>query len=101
MIVVFDVFVLLLPDISCKEVSLEAMLYMLPSTSTICTVIPLASPLLRISCQVNALGYNIWASSAERSLGPWSIVNYGRTTTMAHEEVLEFMWRMTKIGSSS
>jgi hypothetical protein len=86
MIVVFDVSVLLLPDVSCKEVSLEAMLYMLPSTSTICTVIPLASPLLRISCQVNTLGYNIWKKDnyrLPRRKGAWV---HGLSSTMAEPD---------------
>jgi hypothetical protein len=38
------------------------------------------------------------ASSAERSPGTWSIINYGSIAPMTNEEVLEFMWGMIKIG---
>jgi hypothetical protein len=36
------------------------------------------------------------ASSAEKNLGQWSIVNYGSAAPMTNE-VLQFVWRMTKI----
>jgi hypothetical protein len=61
MIIVFDVCVL--SDVSCKEVLLAAMLYMLPSTLTICTAVLLPSSLMRISCHrttTHLAGYNMW-----------------------------------------
>jgi hypothetical protein len=107
-IVVFDISILrLVRHLLQGGVSLDAMLYMLPSTSSICTVLPLAFVIAEYIMPQD--GLVDWATTCGRRTSTLRVPRWKgfgsmvyrqswQHTAMTNEEILGFVWGMTKIG---